>query len=102
MVLSRNQPRFTHYLLSFIISIQDFGLKHIALKLISILVYTQGTCVNLIIYERWSYQFKYYLLQLVFSACVAVVKRRPVLYHCVVIFVWSSGIMECTCMLFTF
>jgi len=22
--------------------------------------------------------------------------------HCVVIFFWSSGIMECTCMLFTF
>ena len=24
------------------------------------------------------------------------------LHHCVVIFFWSSGIMECTCMLFTF
>jgi len=24
------------------------------------------------------------------------------LTHCVVIFVWSSGIMECACMLFTF
>ena len=39
---------------------------------------------------------------LVFSACVAAVKSRPVLHHCVVIFVWSSGIMECTRMLFTF
>ena len=28
--------------------------------------------------------------------------KRPVLHHCVVIFFWSSGIMECTCMLFTF
>ena len=37
-----------------------------------------------------------------FSACVAAVKSRPVLHHCVVIFFWSSGIMECTCMLFTF
>jgi len=37
-----------------------------------------------------------------FSACVAAVKCRPVLYHCVVIFFWSSGIMEWTCMLFTF
>ena len=26
----------------------------------------------------------------------------PVLHHYVVIFFWSSGIMECTCMLFTF
>ena len=34
--------------------------------------------------------------------CVAAVKSRPVLHHCVVIFFWSSGIMECTCMLFTF
>ena len=25
-----------------------------------------------------------------------------ILHHCVVIFFWSSGIMECTCMLFTF
>ena len=29
-------------------------------------------------------------------------KSRPVLHHCVVIFSWSSGIMECSCMLFTF
>jgi len=36
-----------------------------------------------------------------FSACMAAVKCRPVLHHCVVIF-WSSGIMECTCTLFTF
>jgi len=34
-----------------------------------------------------------------FSACVAAVKSRPVLHHCVVIFFWSSGIMECTCSL---
>jgi len=33
---------------------------------------------------------------------VAAVKSRPILHHCVVIFFWSSGIMECTCMLFTF
>ena len=47
------------------------------------------------------YLFKqmYELIQLVFSACVAAVKSRPVLHHCVVIFVWSSEIMECTCML---
>jgi len=44
----------------------------------------------------------YYLLQLVFSACVAAVKSRPVLHHCVFIFFWSSGIMKCTCMLSTF
>jgi len=42
------------------------------------------------------------VLQLLFSACVAAVKSRPVLHRCVVIFFWSSGIMECTCMLFTF
>jgi len=29
-------------------------------------------------------------------------KSRPVLHHCVVIFFWSSGIMDCTCMLLTF
>jgi len=29
-------------------------------------------------------------------------KKSPVLHHCVVIFFWNSGIMECTCMLFTF
>jgi len=36
----------------------------------------------------------------VLSACVAAVKCRPVLYHRVVIFAWSSGIIDC--MLFTF
>jgi len=36
------------------------------------------------------------------SICVAAAKSRPVLHHCVVIFFWPSGIMECTCMLFTF
>jgi len=39
------------------------------------------------------------LLQLVFSACVAAVKCRPLLHHCVVIFFWSSGNIDC--MLFT-
>jgi len=34
--------------------------------------------------------------------CVAAVKSRLVLHHCVVIFFWSSGIMECICTLFTF
>jgi len=29
----------------------------------------------------------------VFSACLAALKCRPVLHHCVVIFFWSSGIM---------
>jgi len=43
-----------------------------------------------------------FIFRIVFSACVAAVKSRPVLHHCVVIFFWSSGIMECTCMLFTF
>jgi len=33
-----------------------------------------------------------------FSACVAAVKDRPVLHHCVVIFFWSAWIMECTYM----
>jgi len=42
------------------------------------------------------------LHDIVFSACVAAVKSRPVLHHCVVIFFWSSGIMECTCILYTF
>jgi len=42
------------------------------------------------------------VLQLVFSARVAAVKSRPVLHHCLVIFFWSSGIMECTGMLYTF
>jgi len=32
----------------------------------------------------------------------AAVKSRPVLHHCVIIIFWSSGIMDCTCMLFTF
>jgi len=38
----------------------------------------------------------YYIKSLVWS-----VRRQtkcPVLHHCVVIFFWSSGIMECTCM----
>jgi len=35
-----------------------------------------------------------------YSACVADVKFRPVLHHCVFIFSWSSGIIDC--MLFTF
>jgi len=37
----------------------------------------------------------YNLLQLVLCACVAAVKCRPVLHHCVVIFFWSAGIIEC-------
>jgi len=40
------------------------------------------------------------LLQVVLSACVAAVKCRPILHHCVVIFFWSSGVMDC--MLSTF
>ena len=40
------------------------------------------------------------LLQLVLSTCVAAVKCRPELHHCVVISFWSSEIMEC--MLFAF
>ena len=32
----------------------------------------------------------------------SVLSEMYVLHHCVVIFFWSSGIMECTCMLFTF
>ena len=35
------------------------------------------------------------LLQLVLSACVAAVKCRPVLHHCVVTFFRSSGIIDC-------
>jgi len=31
----------------------------------------------------------------VLSACVAAVKCRPVLHHCVVIFFWSSGTIDC-------
>jgi len=42
----------------------------------------------------------YYQYWLVFSGCVVAVKCRPILYHCVDIFFWSFGIMNC--MLFTF
>jgi len=45
--------------------------------------------------------FPYHMINYEFTS-VAAVKSRPVLHHCVVIFFWSSGIMECTCMLFTF
>ena len=31
---------------------------------------------------------------MLFSACLAAVKSRPLLHHCVVILFWSSGIME--------
>jgi len=34
------------------------------------------------------------------SACVAAVKQRDVIHHCIVIFQWTSGIMDC--MLFSF
>ena len=37
---------------------------------------------------------------LTYVAYVAAVECRPVLHHCVVIFFWSSEIMDC--MLFTF
>jgi len=30
-----------------------------------------------------------------FSACVTAVKGRPVQHHCVVIFVWSLGFIDC-------
>jgi len=47
---------------------------------------------------QWSEQMilkcNFNLLQLVLSAYVAAVKYRPVLHHCVVIFFWSSGIMD--------
>ena len=33
---------------------------------------------------------------------LAILQIVTVLHNCVVIFFWSSGIMECTCMLFTF
>ena len=50
----------------------------------------------------WAFPFslKFNLLQLVFSACVATVKLRRVLQHCVVILFCSSGIMDST--LFTY
>jgi len=35
------------------------------------------------------------LLQLVLSSCVTAVKCRPILYHSVVIFFWSSGTIDC-------
>ena len=38
---------------------------------------------------------QYNLLQLVLSACMTAVKCRPVLHHCVVIFFWSSEIIDC-------
>ena len=37
-----------------------------------------------------------------YSACVAAVKSRLVLHHCVDIFFGSIGIMECTCIICTF
>jgi len=40
---------------------------------------------------------QFYLLQLVFSACVAAIKCRPVLHHCVAILFWSSWIVCCQC-----
>jgi len=44
--------------------------------------------------------YAFYFLQLVFSACVAAVKYRPVLHYCLVIFYWSSGVIDY--MFFTF
>jgi len=55
-------------------------------------------------YASWGLSFSsvWYYLHLVFSACMAAVKSRPVPHHCEVIFFWSLGIMKCTCMVFTF
>jgi len=49
--------------------------------------FTQGS-------EQMILKCNFNLLQLVLSACVAAVKYRHVLHHCVVIFFWSSGIMD--------
>ena len=48
------------------------------------------------------FNITYYSWCIVLVWRLRAVKSRPVLHHCVVIFVWSSGIIECTCMLFTF
>jgi len=55
-------------------------------------------------YASWGLSFSsvWYYLHLVFSACMAAVKSRPVPHHCEVIFFWSLGITKCTCMVFTF
>ena len=45
------------------------------------------------------FSVEFNLLQLMFSACVAAVKCRPVLHQCVVIFFLSSGIMDCICLI---
>jgi len=64
------------------------------------LILSHRRCLKKYSYADPFHQFHNFLL--LFSACVSAVKSRPVLHHCVVIFFWSSGIMECTCMLFTF
>jgi len=48
-------------------------------------------------YISIDFPFSPYLLQLMFSACVAAVKCRPVLHHRLAIFVWSLRITDCIC-----
>ena len=96
--------RFRRILKYSVLSANDLSLcSHIFLVL-------RDHGVNMYVFFIWKWSSAHalggvsgvYLLQLLFSACVAAVKSRTVLHHCVVIFFWSSGIMECTCMLFTF
>ena len=53
------------------------------------------TCLHCLQHSLFEHLFNlyylYYLLQLVFSACVAAVKSRLVLHHCVVIFFGPQG-----------
>jgi len=69
----------------------------VCLKTVLLLLFYRYEQVHV---HKLTTRFKY--SSLIVLACVAAVKRRPVLHHCVVIFFWSSWIMECTCMLFTF
>jgi len=46
-------------------------------------------------YSIFSVEFS--SLQLIFSGCVATVKCRAVLWHCVILF-WSLAIMDCICL----
>jgi len=51
-------------------------------------------------YTKKHIAFQYNIIKLDLGACVAAEKCRSVLYHCVIVFFWSPGIIDS--MLFTF
>jgi len=92
--------RLKHMLKLFVTLITILRLKHYEWT-----THGLNTCKTILLYGSTQWVFPSNV-----KSCLLHIPERWVfldtnawcLHHCVVIFVWSSGIIECTCMLFTF